>query len=48
MPQGIEETIVRSSIASMQVEERSMMPDGFEAAMDRKELAALLAFLVGK
>jgi putative heme-binding domain-containing protein len=48
MPAGIQETLLRSEIASLQASEHSMMPNGLEETMTANELADLLAHLRGE
>ena len=46
--QGIEENILRSSIASLEASRSSLMPQEFEKAMSRQDLADLIAYLKGE
>jgi putative heme-binding domain-containing protein len=47
-PGGQEDTILRAQIKSLQASPLSLMPQGFEAALKRQELADLLAYLRGE
>lgn len=47
-PGGQEETILRTQIKSLQASSLSLMPQGFEAALKKQELADLLAYLRGE
>ena len=42
---GVEETVSRSNVASLQASPLSLMPQGFEQTMSKQELADLVAFL---
>ena len=46
--QGIEETLRRADIVLLRASSLSFMPDEFEKAMSRQDLADLLAFLKGE
>ncbi len=46
--QGIEETLPRSAITRLTVGERSLMPEGLEAAMSPQDLADLMSCLKGE
>ena len=46
--QGIEESLRRADIISLRANSLSLMPDEFEKAMSRQDLADLLAFLKGE
>jgi putative heme-binding domain-containing protein len=46
--QGLEETILRSELASLSSTSLSLMPDDLEKTMTKQELADLLAFLKGE
>jgi putative membrane-bound dehydrogenase-like protein len=48
MAQGVEQKIPRSDIASMNTSRLSLMPQEFEKAMSRQDLADLIAFLKGQ
>jgi len=48
MGQGLEETVPREQITSLNASRLSLMPQGLEAAMSRQELADLLAYLRGE
>lgn len=45
---GARETIQRSAIKAMKSLDRTLMPDGLEAAINKEQMADLLAFLSGK
>lgn len=45
---GAKETLPRSSIKEMKSLDRSLMPPGLEAAINKEQMADLLAFLLGK
>lgn len=45
---GAKETISRSAIKDMKSLDRTLMPDGLEAAITKEQMADLLAFLLGK
>jgi putative heme-binding domain-containing protein len=47
-PGGQEDTILRAQIKSLQASPLSLMPQGFEAALKKQELADLLAYLRGE
>jgi putative heme-binding domain-containing protein len=47
MPQGLDQEIPRSTIASMKTSRLSLMPQELEKTMTRQDLADLLAFLKG-
>jgi putative membrane-bound dehydrogenase-like protein len=47
-PGGQEDTILRGQIKSLQASPLSLMPQGFESALKRQELADLLAYLRGE
>ncbi len=42
---GLKETLLRSQIASMRASAFSLMPEGFEGALDRQGMANLIAYL---
>ncbi len=46
-PQALQETIERDEIVRLEILPESLMPDGLEKAMNRQELADLIAFLKG-
>ncbi len=48
LPGGVEETILRTSVARLEALPGSLMPAGLEAAMSPQDLADLLAFLKGE
>jgi putative membrane-bound dehydrogenase-like protein len=48
MPGGAKETISRSAIKDMKSLDRTLMPDGLEAAISKQQMSDLLAFLLGK
>jgi putative membrane-bound dehydrogenase-like protein len=48
MAQGVEQPIPRANIASMLTSRLSLMPQEFEKAMTKQELADLIAFLKGQ
>lgn len=48
MAQGLEQTIMRTDIVTMTTSRLSLMPQEFEKAMTKQELADLLAFLKGQ
>lgn len=45
---GAKETIQRSTIKEMKALDRSLMPPGLEAAINKEQMADLIAFLLGK
>ncbi len=45
---GAKETISRSAIKKMKSLDRTLMPDGLEAAITKEQMGDLLAFLLGK
>jgi putative heme-binding domain-containing protein len=45
---GAKETISRSDIEEMKSLDRTLMPDGLEAAITKEQMSDLLAFLLGK
>jgi putative heme-binding domain-containing protein len=45
---GAKETLPRSAIKAMKSLDRTLMPDGLEAAINKEQMADLLAFLGGK
>jgi len=45
---GAKETISRSAIKEMKSLDRTLMPDGLEAAITKEQMSDLLAFLLGK
>ncbi|MDQ3625439.1 MAG: hypothetical protein M3463_23690, partial [Verrucomicrobiota bacterium] len=45
---GLVESISRSTITSMKSLDRSLMPPGLEAAIDKQQMADLMAFLLGR
>ena len=45
---GAKETISRSDIKEMKSLDRTLMPDGLEAAITKEQMSDLLAFLLGK
>jgi putative membrane-bound dehydrogenase-like protein len=45
---GAKETISRSAIKDMKSLDRTLMPDGLEAAITKEQMSDLLAFLLGK
>jgi putative membrane-bound dehydrogenase-like protein len=45
---GAKETISRSAIKDMKSLDRTLMPDGLEAAITKEQMGDLLAFLLGK
>ncbi|HEY1050583.1 MAG TPA: PVC-type heme-binding CxxCH protein [Prosthecobacter sp.] len=45
---GAKETIQRSAIKEMKSLDRSLMPPGLEAAINKEQMADLIAFLLGK
>jgi len=45
---GVKETISRSAIKEMKSLDRTLMPDGLEAAINKEQMSDLLAFLLGK
>ena len=47
-PGGQEDTILRAQIKSLQASPLSLMPQGFEAALKKQELADLLSYLRGE
>ncbi len=47
-PGGQEDTILRAQIKSLQASPLSLMPQGFESALKKQELADLLAYLRGE
>jgi putative heme-binding domain-containing protein len=47
-PLGQEETILRDRVESIAAGDRSLMPTGLEAKIDRREFADLLAYLKGE
>ena len=48
MPGGTKETLSRSAIKDMKSLDRTLMPDGLEAAITKDQMSDLLAFLLGK
>ena len=48
MPGGAKETLSRSAIKDMKSLDRTLMPDGLEAAISKEQMSDLLAFLLGK
>ncbi len=48
MPGGAKETLSRSSIKDMKSLDRTLMPDGLEAAISKEQMSDLIAFLLGK
>ena len=48
MPGGAKETLSRSAIKDMKSLDRTLMPDGLEAAVTKEQMSDLLAFLLGK
>jgi putative membrane-bound dehydrogenase-like protein len=48
MPGGAKETISRSAIKDMKSLDRTLMPDGLEAAISKEQMSDLIAFLLGK
>ena len=48
MPGGAKETLSRSAIKDMKSLDRTLMPDGLEAAITKEQMSDLLAFLLGK
>jgi putative heme-binding domain-containing protein len=48
MPGGAKETISRSAIKDMKSLDRTLMPNGLEAAISKEQMSDLLAFLLGK
>lgn len=48
MPGGAKETLSRSAIKDMKSLDRTLMPDGLEAAITKEQMSDLLAFLQGK
>ena len=48
MTGGAKETISRSAIKEMKSLDRTLMPDGLEAAISKEQMSDLLAFLLGK
>lgn len=47
MPNGIEETLLRSDLVRLTSGRRSLMPDGLEAGLDLQAMADLVAFVAG-
>lgn len=45
---GVKETLPRSSIRQMKSLDRTLMPDGLEAAITQEQMSDLIAFLLGK
>lgn len=45
---GMKETISRSAIKEMKSLDRTLMPDGLEAAITKEQMSDLIAFLLGK
>ena len=45
---GAKETIFRGDIKEMKSLDRTLMPDGLEAAITKEQMSDLLAFLLGK
>jgi putative membrane-bound dehydrogenase-like protein len=45
---GAKETIPRSAIQDMKSLDRTLMPDGLEAAISKEQMSDLIAFLLGK
>jgi putative membrane-bound dehydrogenase-like protein len=45
---GLKETLPRSSIRQMKSLDRTLMPDGLEAAITQEQMSDLIAFLLGK
>ena len=48
MPGGAKETLSRSAIKDMKSMDRTLMPDGLEAAISKEQMSDLIAFLLGK
>lgn len=48
MPGGAKETLSRTAIKDMKSLDRTLMPDGLEAAITKEQMSDLLAFLLGK
>ena len=48
MPGGAKETLSRSAIKDMKSLDRTLMPDGLEAAITKEQMSDLLALLLGK
>jgi putative heme-binding domain-containing protein len=48
MPGGAKETLARSAIKDMKSLDRTLMPDGLEAAISKEQMSDLLTFLLGK
>ena len=48
MPGGAKETLSRSTIKDMKSLDRTLMPDGLEAAISKEQMSDLIAFLLGK
>ncbi|MFN7562959.1 MAG: PVC-type heme-binding CxxCH protein, partial [Prosthecobacter sp.] len=48
MPGGAKETLSRSAIKDMKSLDRTLMPDGLEAAISKEQMSDLIAFLLGK
>ncbi|MFM2166839.1 MAG: hypothetical protein RIS79_1210, partial [Verrucomicrobiota bacterium] len=48
MPGGAKETLARSAIKDMKSLDRTLMPDGLEAAISKEQMSDLIAFLLGK
>ncbi|MFM2142298.1 MAG: hypothetical protein RLZZ476_842 [Verrucomicrobiota bacterium] len=48
MPGGVKETLARSAIKDMKSLDRTLMPDGLEAAISKEQMSDLIAFLLGK
>jgi putative heme-binding domain-containing protein len=48
MPGGAKETLSRSAIKGMKSLDRTLMPDGLEAAITKEQMSDLIAFLLGK
>jgi putative heme-binding domain-containing protein len=45
---GATETLPRDAIKEMKSLDRTLMPEGLEAAINKEQMADLLAFLLGK
>lgn len=45
---GLKETLPRSAIRQMKSLDRTLMPDGLEAAITKEQMSDLIAFLLGK
>lgn len=48
MPGGAKETLPRSAIKDMKSLDRTLMPDGLEAAISKEQMSDLIAFLLAK